>query len=85
MHAGRTCAHDLPYENIDHLRSCLVQLRTKNVMTKMVDRLNPTGFSYRMIKNGIFYGTQEGLAMYPLPDVAKLKSDHYQWWRSANM
>jgi hypothetical protein len=77
--------HDLPYENIDHLRSCLIQLRTKNVSTKMVDRLNASGFSYRTIKNGVFYGTQEGLALYRLPPYELLKSDHYPWWRSANM
>jgi hypothetical protein len=77
--------HDLPYENIDHLRSCLIQLKTKNVVTKMVDRLNPAGFSYRTIKNGIFYGTKDGLVMYQLPSVEELKNAHYPWWRSANM
>lgn len=76
---------DLPYENIDHLRSCLIQLRTKNVATKMVDRINPSTFMYRTIKNGIFYGTSEGLALYRLPPVDVLKAEHYQWWRSANM
>lgn len=77
--------NDLPYENIDHLRSCLIQLRTKDVSTKIVDRLNPSGFAYRTIKNGIYYGTQEGLALYQFPSVDELKSAHYQWWRSANM
>jgi hypothetical protein len=77
--------NDLPYENIDHLRSCLIQLRTKNVETKIVDRLHPSTFSYRTIKNGVFYGTVKGLAMYPLPSVERLKDEHYQWWRSANM
>lgn len=77
--------HDLPYENIDHLRSCLIQLRTKNIVTKMVDRLSPAGFAYRTIKQGVFYGTKEGLAMYKLPSVDELKGAHYQWWRSANM
>jgi hypothetical protein len=77
--------HDLPYENIDHLRSCLIQLRTKNVVTKIVDRLHPSSFSYRTIKNGVFYGTAAGLAMYPLPSVEQLKNEHYHWWRSANM
>jgi hypothetical protein len=76
---------DLPYENIDHLRSCLIQVRTKDVVTKMVDRLSSPSFAYRTIKNGVFYGTHERLAMYPLPTVESLKNDHYQWWRSANM
>ena len=77
--------NDLPYENMDHLRSCLIQLATKNVVTKMVDRLHPSSFSFRTIKNGVFYGTMKGLAMYPLPSVERLKNEHYPWWRSANM
>jgi hypothetical protein len=76
---------DLPYENIDHLRSCLIELRTKSVVTKLVDRLHPAAFSYRTIKNGVFYGTRSGLAMYALPSVEVLKSEYYAWWRSANM
>ncbi|OHE66199.1 MAG: hypothetical protein A2Y36_01275 [Treponema sp. GWA1_62_8] len=76
---------DLPYENIDHLRSCLSQLKTKSVTTKIVDRLHPSSFSYRVIKNGIFYGTREGLAFFALPSATALKADHYHWWRSANM
>lgn len=76
---------DLPYDNIDHLRSCLIQMKTKNVMTKIVDRLNPASFAYRTIKNGIFYGAGKDLAMFPLPSVDELKNNHYQWWRSANM
>jgi hypothetical protein len=31
---------DLPYANIDHLRQCLVDLRTKIIHTKMVDRIS---------------------------------------------
>jgi hypothetical protein len=76
---------DLPYENIDHLRSCLIQLKTKNVSTKIVDRLNASSFLYRTVKNGIYYGTTGGLAIYRLPSDDTLKRDHYQWWRSAQM
>lgn len=76
---------DLPYDNIDHLRSCLIHLRTKHVVTKIVDRLNPPSFAYRTIKNGVYYGTREGLVIYPLPSVNELKTNHYPWWRSANM
>ncbi|HOV38800.1 MAG TPA: hypothetical protein PLG79_08770 [Spirochaetales bacterium] len=79
--------HDLPYENIDHLRSCLMQLQNKSVVTKIVDRSGATmsTLPYRIIKNGIFYGTREGLVLYPLPPVEELKKKHYAWWRSANM
>jgi hypothetical protein len=76
---------DLPYFNIDHLRQCLVELKTKTVHTKMVDRIHPASFPYRMIKNGVFVGNEERFLYFPLPSQEELRSEHYRWWRSANM
>ncbi len=76
---------DLPYGNIDHLRQCLVDLRTKTVHTKMVDRVHPATFPYRTIKSGLFIGNQEKLLYFPLPSREELRAKYYQWWRSANM
>lgn len=76
---------DLPYTNIDHMRQCLVDLRTKTVHTKMVDRISPTSFPYRTLKSGIFIGNQEKLLCFPLPPSNELRAKHYRWWRSANM
>jgi hypothetical protein len=76
---------DLPYENIDHLRNCLMQLKTKSVTTKIVDRLHPSAFSYRTIKSGIFFGTKDGIAVFPLPPENVLRDTDYHWWRSANL
>ena len=76
---------DLPYSNIDHLRQCLVDLRTKTVNSKMVDRTHSATFPYRTIKNGVFVGNQEGLLCFALPSREELRANHYQWWRSANM
>ena len=76
---------DLPYSNIEHLRQCLMELRTKTVHTKMVDRIHPSSFPYRMIKNGIFVGNAERLIYFPLPSREELRAKHYRWWRSANM
>ena len=76
---------DLPYADIDHLRQCLVDLRTKLVHTKMVDRLSPAAFPYRMLKTGIFVGNEKQLMCFPLPPQEELRSKHYRWWRSANM
>jgi len=79
--------HDIPYSNIDHLRQCLMDLtsKRKTVHTKMVDRIHPASFPYRMIRNGIFIGNQEDLRYYPMLSQEELRSDHYRWWRSANM
>lgn len=76
---------DLPYSNIDHLRQCLVDLRTKTVNTKMVDRVSPAAFPYRMLKSGIFVGNNEQLLFFPMPSQSELRSKHYRWWRSADM
>ncbi len=76
---------DLPYANIDHLRQCLVDLRTKTVDTKMVDRTSSPVFPYRTLKTGIFIGNAERLLLYPLPPQEKLQTDYYRWWRSAEM
>ncbi len=76
---------DLPYSNISHLRDCLVELRTKTVFTKMVNRIHPIDFPYRTMKNGVFVGNQEQFLYYPLPSQEELRAEHYRWWRSANM
>ena len=76
---------DLPYRNMEHLRSCLVDLRTKHVSTKMVDRLPSSGIPYRTIKNGFFVGNQKKLRYFPLPMEEDLVRKYYRWWRSATM
>jgi len=81
----RGAVRDLPYSNVGHLRQCLVDLRTKNVHTKMVNRIQPASFSYRTIKSGIFVGNEERLLYFPLPPQEELRAQHYRWWRSANM
>jgi hypothetical protein len=79
--------HDLPYANIGHLRQCLVDLQTKRVHTKMVDRVSPASFPYRTIKNGVFVGNaaDERLLYFPLPSQQELRAEHYRWWRSVNI
>ncbi len=76
---------DLPYANIDHLRQCLVELRTKTVSTKMVDRIANAAFPYRTLKSGLFVGNKEKLLCFPLPSKDELRAKNYRWWRSANM
>ncbi len=81
----RGAVGDLPYSNIGHLRQCLVDLRTKLVHTKMVNRVQPASFPYRTIKSGLFVGNQEKLVYFPMPPQETLRAEHYRWWRSANM
>lgn len=77
--------NDLPYENIDHLRRCLVEVKTKTVLSKMFDLSGSGIMSFRVVKNGVFIGNiNEGLFLYPLPSEEKLREEHHMWWRSAN-
>lgn len=78
---------DLPYSNIPHLRQCLVDLKTKTVRAKMVDRVDPASFPYRMIEDGVYVGSRaEGrLIHYPMLSPEALRAQHYRWWRSANV
>jgi hypothetical protein len=76
---------DLPYEGVHHLRECLVELQEKQIHTKMVNRVEAPSFHYRMIKNGLFIGNEEGLLYFPLPSREALRGEYYRWWRSANL
>jgi hypothetical protein len=81
----RGAVRDLPYSSIGHLRQCIVDLKTKNVHTKMVNRIQPASFLYRTIKSGVFVGNEERLLYFPLPSQEELRARHYYWWRSANV
>ena len=77
--------HDLPYSNVSHLRQCLVELKTKAVHTKMVNRVESASFPYRTLKSGIFVGNEAKLLYFPMPSQEELRARHYHWWRSVNM
>lgn len=75
---------DLPYSYIHHLRECLLEVREKQIHTKIVNRVETVEYPYRMIKSGIFLGNNEGLVYFPLPARDELRGKYYRWWRSAN-
>ena len=75
---------DLPYDYIHQLREGLVELQTKPVHTKMIDRTHTVEYPYRMISNGVYLGNTSELAYFPLPSRDDLRKNHPRWWRSAN-
>ncbi|KAA3663630.1 MAG: hypothetical protein DWQ04_09840 [Chloroflexi bacterium] len=77
--------NDLPYAFIHHLRECIMELETKQPPTKMVNRVQPVEFPYRMIQSGLYVGNMESLLFFPLPSRSELRSKYYRWWRSANL
>ncbi len=74
---------DLPYRRVEHLRQSLIELVTKTVDAKMVNRTEPATFSYRTIKSGIYVGNEAELMYFPFPSSEDLQANHYRWWRSA--
>lgn len=78
-------AQGLPYSNIDHYRECLMELGTKTVSVKMVDRIHSTAFHYRTVKRGYYLGNAGELLFFPMPSHEVLRREHYKWWRSAQM
>jgi hypothetical protein len=76
---------DLPYPNIEHLRSCIAELKKDpSKGTKTVDRMAPLEFPYRMVENGFFVGDAKECLYYPMPSERELQTTHYVWWRSAS-
>lgn len=75
----------LPYPNLDHIRSCLAELKpTGQKETKTVDRVARQGFIYRCVKSGFYVGDPEGVLYYPYPAHRELEETYYEWWRCAN-
>jgi hypothetical protein len=78
---------DLPYTQIEHLRTCLIELHKhpEKKETKTVDRIHPPVFPYRTIENGIFVGGGNELLYYRFPAKEELMTTYYEWWRSATL
>ena len=78
-------ADELSYSNLDHLRQCLTEVKTKYIATKMVDRIHSPSVQYRTIKNGVFVGNKKQLRYFAMPSPEEIRSNNYRWFRSANM
>lgn len=79
---GKVC--NLPYPSIDHLRSCLISLDTKEAKKTKIERrgMRPDIIFY-MVQNGFYIGDQEDFLYYRMPDEDLLLSEHNRWWNSA--
>jgi hypothetical protein len=78
-------AQGLPYSNIDHYRQCLIELKTKAVTIKMVDRIHAPTFHFRTVRDGFYLGNAGRLLFFPMPSHDVLRAQHLRWWRSAQM
>lgn len=62
-----------------------MELKTKTVIVKMVDRIHRTAFHYRTVKSGFYIGNAGELLYFRMPTSKALMREHYKWWRSAQM
>lgn len=76
-------AGDMPYKNIQHLWSCMLELTEKNKTTKTVNRIYSPRVLYRCIKSGFYVGDQHKLLYYPFPSSEEMEKKHHRWWRWA--
>ena len=75
---------NIPYQNIDHMRGCLINLQKKpSKPNKTVVRSTQKDILYRTCKNGFFIGDNETMYYYPMPSKDKLEGEYYAWWKSA--
>ena len=76
---------DLPYSFMQHLREALMVLDRKDKWNKLVHRVHPLTFPYRMVKNGYYIGIGSEIVYYPMPSQVTLRNEYPNWWRSANI
>jgi len=76
---------NLPYPNLEHLRDCLRELRTKHGKpTKTVIRYLQQDVLFRTFTGGFYVAAAGGgLRYFPMPTQEQLETIYYPWWRSA--
>jgi hypothetical protein len=80
-----TGVDNLPYPNLEHLRDCLRELRTKKGKpTKTVIRYLQQDVLFRTFTGGFYVAASGGgLRHFPMPSQEQLETIYYPWWRSA--
>lgn len=82
--AGAKLSGNMPYQHIEHLRSCLQALQENpGRMTKIVNRGLRPDILFAMIRSGLFVGDVGGIRFFPMPSEDVLERDHNLWWHSA--
>lgn len=77
---------DLPYQNFQHLKDCLIQLKQNpEKKTKTVNRFFKGELIYRTCTNGFFISNPSGMLYFKLPNECILEKEHFNWWRSASL
>ena len=82
---ARGSSWGLPYHNLEHIRSCLCELKPSgNKETKTIDRIGRRSLIYRSVSTGFCVGDRQRVLHYPYPSRDDLEGKYYAWWRCAN-
>ncbi len=70
--------------NLDHLKECIRSVRGDAVKkVKNVERSRTESFGYQTIRRGIFIGEGATVVEYSMPELDKIRMNHFDWGRSA--
>ena len=81
---GHGNADDLPYPAIRHLRDVLLDFTHNTKDSKLVLKQVKQGVFFRTLQ-GFYVGDHTDFAHYRFPTPAELDSEHFDWWRSAQV
>jgi hypothetical protein len=73
----------IPETNPARLHAYLMELKADSSKKTKTISLNTTLIeaSYALIRHGFWFAAGNDLLFYPMPSVAELERDHYDWWK----
>lgn len=76
----------IPDTNPARLYDYLTELKSQPEKKTKTVSLNSAlmAASYRLIRHGFWFAAADELLFYPIPSVAELEKNHYDWWRFAH-
>lgn len=76
----------IPDTNLNRMLDYLHELeRQPEKKTKTLNLVSTLAkVSYKVIRHGFWFAGPDEFVFFPMPSIAKLESDHYDWWRFAH-
>jgi hypothetical protein len=70
-------------KNLEHLKSCIDAVVTKEKQTKTIERSHIESFSYQSIDRGVYVCDSENIVSFPMKSEEELNQHYYEWAKSA--
>ncbi|HAM35141.1 MAG TPA: hypothetical protein DEB40_13615 [Elusimicrobia bacterium] len=76
----------IPDTNLNRLLEYLTELEHQpDKKTKTINLISTLSkVSYKIIRHGFWFAGPDEFLFFPMPSIAKLEHDHYDWWRFAH-